>query len=89
MTQVIGDPIISSYYCTQFPESDRSSINRYGTGFLINWARNNLGSTTRACRSALIELPSAGVNVQKSLINKNFSGIYIEATLSMLRNMSV
>lgn len=89
MTQVIGDPIISSYYCTQFPESDRSSINRYGTGFLINWARNNLGSTTRACRSALIELPSAGVNGHQSVINKNFSGRYIEATLSMLRNMSV
>lgn len=85
--QVIGDSGICSYYSKQFPENDKSSVGRYGTGYLIGWARSSLGSTTKAARSALIELPNAGINGHQSVVNHNFSNRYIQATLDMLRNI--
>lgn len=85
--QVIGDSGICSYYSKQFPENDKSSVGRYGTGYLINWARSSLGSTTKAARSALIELPNRGINGHQSVLNNNFSNRYIQATLDMLRNI--
>lgn len=86
-TQVIGDSGICSYYSKQFPENDKSAVGRYGTGYLINWARSSLGSTSKAARSALIELPSAGINGHQSVINHNYSNRYIQATLDMLKNI--
>ena len=80
--QLIGDSGICSYYQNQFPENDGSAIGRYGTGYLVNWARSTLGA-----RSALIELPNDGVNGHQAVVNKNFSNRYIEATLDMLRNI--
>lgn len=80
--QLIGDSGICSYYRQQFPENDGSAIGRYGTGYLINWARSTLGA-----RSALIELPNNGVNGHQAVINKNFSDRYINATLQMLKNI--
>lgn len=80
--QLIGDSGICSYYRQQFPENDGSSIGRYGTGYLINWARSTLGA-----RAALIELPNSGVNGHQSVVNNNFSNRYIEATLNMLRSL--
>lgn len=80
--QLIGDSEICSYYGKQFPENDGSAIGRYGTGYLVNWARITLGA-----RSALIELPHEGINGHQSVINKNFSNRYIQATLDMLRNI--
>lgn len=85
--QVIGDSEICSYYSKQFPENDRSAVGRYGTGYLINWARSSLGSTTKTARSALIELPYRGINGHQSVVNNNFSNRYIQATLDMLRNI--
>lgn len=85
--QVIGDSGICSYYSKQFPENDKSAVGRYGTGYLINWARSSLGSTTKTARSALIELPNRGINGHQSVINNNFSNRYIQATLDMLRNI--
>lgn len=85
--QLIGDSGICSYYSKQFPENDRSAVGRYGTGYLINWARSSLGSTTKAARSALIELPNRGINGHQSVVNNNFSNRYIQATLDMLRNI--
>ena len=85
--QVIGDSGICSYYSKQFPENDKSSVGRYGTGYLINWARSSLGSTTKSARSALIELPNTGINGHQSVLNNNFSNRYIQATLDMLRNI--
>lgn len=85
--QLIGDSGICSYYNKQFPENDKSSVGRYGTGYLINWARNSLGNSNRAARSALIELPNRGINGHQSVLNNNFSNRYIEATLDMLRNI--
>lgn len=86
-TQVIGDSGICSYYSKQFPENDKSAVGRYGTGYLINWARSSLGSTSKAARTALIELPSAGINGHQSVINHNYSNRYIQATLDMLKNI--
>lgn len=80
--QLIGDAGICAYYGQQFPENNGSSIGRYGTGYLINWARSTLGA-----RTALIELPNAGINGHQAVVNNNFSNRYIEATLSMLRGM--
>ena len=80
--QLIGDSGICSYYRQQFPENDGSAIGRYGTGYLINWARSTLGA-----RSSLIELPHSRVNGHQSVINNNFSNRYIDATLSMLKNI--
>lgn len=80
--QLIGDSGICSYYRQQFPENDGSAIGRYGTGYLVNWARSTLGA-----RSALIELPSSGVNGHQAVVNKNFSNRYINATLKMLKNI--
>lgn len=85
--QVIGDSEICSYYSKQFPKNDKSSVGRYGIGYLINWARNSLGSTSKAARSALIELPNNGVNGHQSVVNNNFSKRYIQATLDMLENI--
>lgn len=85
--QLIGDAEICSYYNHQFPENDKSAIGRYGTGYLINWARTYLGSNGKAAKSALIELPYQGVNGSQSVIDKKFANRYIEATLEMLRNM--
>ena len=87
MRQLIGDPDICKYYGVQFPENDTWSIGRYGTQFMINWARTYLASNSRPAKTALIELPYQGVNSHQSVINQNFSGRYIEATLSMLRNI--
>ena len=61
---------------------DSFGIGRYGTGYLINWARSTLGA-----RSSLIELPHSRVNGHQSVINNNFSNRYIDATLSMLKNI--
>ena len=85
--QLIGDPTMCSYYRNQFPENDGSSIGRYGPGYLVNWARSNLGANGRAAKAALIELPNRGINGHQSVLNNRFSQRYIDATLSMLKGM--
>ena len=85
--QLIGDKDICNYYGKQFPENDRSSIGRYGTGYLIGWARSTLGNNNKTAKSALIELPYEGVNGHQDVINKKFSDRYINATLDMLKNL--
>ena len=84
-TQLIGDQGICNYYATQFPNNSRTAS--YGSGYLINWARSELGANGRPARSALIELPSAGINNHQDVVNNNYVGRYIEATLSMLRGL--
>lgn len=84
--QVIGDSGICSYYSKQFPENS-PSLDRYGTGYMINWARTYLGSNAGAARSALIELPKQGITGHQSVLNYNFANRYINATLEMLKNI--
>ena len=89
MRQLIGDPDICYYYGIRFPENDTWSIGRYGTQFLIGWARTYLASNSKPAKTALIELPYQGINGHQAVLNNNFSGRYIEATLSMLHNINV
>lgn len=85
--QLIGDPTICAYYEKQFPENDKSSVGRYGSQYMINWARTYLASNSRAAKSALIELPNKGINGHQSVVNNNFSNRYINATLAMLKSI--
>ena len=59
----------------------------YGDGYLVNWARNSLGSSKGAARAALIELPNQGIYGHQSVIQNGLPTRYINATLSMLRNI--
>ena len=89
-TQVIGDSGICNYYKQQLPSCRYTSS--YGKGYLINWARENLGANGRTARSALIELPNIGANGKKimshqDVVNSGYSDKYINATLNMLRGI--
>ena len=85
--QVIGDTEICSIYKEKFPEN-APSYGRYGTGYLIDWARKHLGSSGKVARSALIELPKVGVDNHQSVIDKDFANKYITATLKVLKNIN-
>ena len=85
--QLIGDSTICSYFEKQFPENDKSGVGRYGTGYLVNWARTYLGSSAGAAKAALIELPEDGVTSHQSVVNFKFAERYITATLNMLKNL--
>ena len=87
--QLIGDSQICGYYRKQFSENNTDSVGSYGTGYLINWARTNLGANGRAAKAALIELPNYenSVNGHQSVLNHNFSNRYIASTLDMLYSM--
>lgn len=84
-TQAIGDEEICSYYRNEFPTCRYTSS--YGVGYLINWARNSLGSNGVAARSALIELPSSGIGSHNDVVNNNYSNKFINATINLLKNM--
>ena len=77
--QLIGDSVLRNYYRNQFPENTDTAT--YGKGYLINWARENLGA-----RAALIELPS-NTRSHADVVNQNLANRYMEATLSMLRGL--
>ena len=79
LNETIGDSGLGSYYRSQFGMSHH--IESYGTGYLVNWARSSLAN----CRATLVEMP-ATVWSHSDVVNQNFAGKYIEATLSMLRN---
>ena len=90
--QLIGDAeICNNYYYPNFTSARRNNVGSYasGQGYLINWARYSLNSTTRVAKSALIELPTSGINNHSDVVRNNLSGRYIESTLSMLNNISV
>lgn len=82
--QLIGDSTIRDYYRKQFPENTDTAT--YGKGYLINWARTELGSSTKAAKSALIELPST-VSNENDVIAQNLNQRYITATLDMLNGI--
>ena len=75
--QLIGDENICSYYEQQFPENNKRSVGRYGSGYMISWGRTYLGSQGRPAKTALIELPRDGVKNHQSVIDKDFSNRYI------------
>lgn len=75
LNETIGDNGIGSYYRSQYGITKH--IDTYGKGYLVNWARANLGYNGKAARSALVELPEYNTD----------SSRYIDATLAMLRNI--
>ena len=85
--QLIGDENICSYYEQQFPENNKRSVGRYGSGYMISWGRTYLGSQGRPAKTALIELPRDGVKNHQSVIDKDFSNRYIYATMKMLEKI--
>lgn len=76
LNETIGDEQIGGFYRSKYGMSKH--IYTYGQGYLVNWARTNLGSNGRTARSALVELPEYDENSWK----------YIDATIEMLRNIN-
>ena len=83
LNETMGDDEIGGYYQSQLGMSKH--ISAYGRGYLINWARANLGSNGKTARSVLIELPEA--NSSQDVNNLELSDKYINATINMLRNI--
>ena len=77
LNETIGNNQLGEFYRNQFGQ--KTHISTYGSGYMVNWAR-----TLPNTRSVLIELPS--VSNHSQVINNNFSGKYLQATLNMLRN---
>ena len=86
LQQLIGDRQIGMYYAVQFPENNGYSLDKYGDGYLINWARTALASNGRLAKTSLIELPDGAYNHQ-TVENRRFAERYIQATLSMLHGI--
>lgn len=83
LNETLGDDGIGQYYRSQLGMSKH--IYSYGRGYLINWARANLGSNGRRARSALVELPAAYSSAQ--VANWGLANKYINATINMLRGI--
>ncbi len=81
LNETIGDDGLGSYYRNYYGMS--THISSYGTGYLVNWARQQLGNSNRTARSVLVELPE--VSNHQEVLNKDYAGKYINATLAMLR----
>ena len=91
-TQLIGDQeICLNYFGPQFYSSQSAALSRYtssyGKQYMIGWARKNLGANGVTARSALIELPSAGINGHDSVVSAKYSEKYINATINMLKGI--
>ena len=78
--QLIGDEEICKYYKTQYPSCRTTGYGRYGTQYLITWARQNLGA-----KVSLVELPVA--KDYSEVISMGLIEKYIEGTLQMLRGI--
>ena len=74
------------YYAVQFPENHGRSLDRYGDGYIIDWARTALASNGRLAKTSLIELPSNVYSLQ-DVENQRLAERYIQATLSMLHGI--
>lgn len=83
LNETIGDDGIGWYYRSELGMSKH--IATYGRGYLVNWARANLGSNGRVARSALVELPEAYSSAQ--VASWGLGEKYINATINMLRGI--
>ena len=78
--QLIGDESICQYYKTQYPSCKTTGYGRYGSQYIISWARLNLGA-----KVALVELPLAS---NMSQVNSmQLPEKYINATLNLMRGI--
>ncbi len=78
--QLIGNEQVCHYYKQQYPSCSTKSYGKYGTQYLIGWARQNLGA-----KAALVELPK--VNSTQEGEAKGLSDKYIRATTNMLKGI--
>ena len=92
-TQLIGNrEICLDYYGPQFYGSYNNSLSKYtssyGRGYMINWVRYNLRNNNGTyAKSALIELPSAGIRNHQSVVNAKYAQKYYNATVNMLKGI--
>ena len=86
LQQLIGDREVGMYYACQFPENNGYSLDRYGDGYLIGWARTALASNGRLAKTSLIELPERCYS-HYTVVNQKYAERYIHATLSMLNGI--
>lgn len=77
--QLIGDEQICKYYKQQYSSCATRNYGKYGTQYLITWARQVLGA-----KVALVELPKA--NNYAEVEYMGLSDKYINATIEMLKN---
>ncbi len=78
--QLIGNEQICNYYKEQYSSCSTRAYGKYGTQYLIGWARQNLGA-----RTALVELPK--MSNRQEAENNRLSDKYINATIKMLKNI--
>ena len=83
LNETLGDNDIGWFYRNEMGLSKH--ISSYGRGYLINWARANLGANGRTARSCLVELPEA--YSAKQVSDWGLSNKYTEATIKMLKNI--
>ena len=81
LNETIGDEGLGRYYRNYYGMG--THIYSYGSGYLVNWARQSLGNSNRTARSVLVELPQ--VYSHQEVLNRDYAGKYINATLNMLR----
>ena len=86
LEQLIGDRQVGMYYAVQFPNAHGRSLDRYGDGYIIDWARTALASNGRLAKTSLIELPR-NVYSNRDVENQRLAERYIQATLSMLHGI--
>ena len=86
LQQLVGDREVGMYYACQFPENNGYSLDRYGDGYLIGWARTALANNGRLAKTSLIELPENCYS-HKTVLNQKYAERYIHATLSMLNGI--
>jgi len=79
--QLIGDEQICRYYKQQYPSCRTSGYGRYGTQYLITWARQYLSA-----KVALVEMPKA--NNYAEVNSKQLTTRYVNGTLQMLREFT-
>ena len=78
--QLIGDESICKYYKQQYTSCRTTGYGRYGTQYLITWARQNLGA-----KVSLVEMPLAQNEAEVN--SMKLSEKYIQATINMLKGI--
>ena len=82
--QTIGDEEIGKYYKEELQITKKHTYT-YGKGYLINWAKENLGNEYKSARSELVEL--VPVSNHNQLVSKKYAEKYISATIKMLKGI--
>ena len=82
--QIIGDEEIGKYYKEELQITKKHTYT-YGKGYLINWAKENLGNEYKSARSELVEL--VPVSNHNQLVSKKYAEKYISATIKMLKGI--